>query len=186
MPAVTVSTVISAPREEVFDLVADLSVRPAFADHYMKDFRLARANPRGLGAAARFVLDRRIFRDYAEISIAECDRPQRIVEEGRVGRRGRSRLTAVYDFHDEPGGGTRVELSTSSEPKTAVDRIRQRGLQRWIRRQSKLALERLRKIFEEPQERPLERVTVAGHEPHTAPRFGAHITVPGKAAAGDA
>lgn len=180
------STVISAPREQVFDLVADLSARPAFADHYMKDFRLARANPRGRGAAARFLLDRRIFRDYAEISIAECDRPERIVEEGRVGRRGRSRMTAVYEFREEEGGSTRVELRISNEPKTAVDRMRQRGLHGWLRRQCGGALERLRRIFEEGEGATVERVRVAGHEPHVAPRFGAHVPPKGKAAPGDA
>ena len=184
MPDVTVSTVISAPREAVFDLVADLSARPAFTDHYMKDFRLARANPRGQGAAARFLLRRRIFKDYAELSIAECERPRRIVEDGRVGRRGRSRLSSVYDFAEE-SGGTRVELTVSSEPRTRVDRLRQRALPRWMKRHSKRALERLRSLFEEPQDGALARATVAGSEPHTAPRFGAHVTVPGKAATGD-
>ena len=184
MADVTVSTVISAPREAVFDLVADLSARPAFTDHYMKDFRLARANPRGRGAAARFLLRRRVFKDYAETSISECERPRRIVEEGRVGRRGRSGLTSVYDFTEE-SGGTRVELTVSTEPKTAVDRLRQRALPGWIKRQSKKALDRLRRLFEEPRDGALQRVTVAASEPHTAPRFGAHVTVPGKAAAGD-
>ncbi len=179
------STVISAPCEDVFDLVADLSHRPAFADHYLKDFRLARPNPRGMGASARFLLNRRIFSERAEIRITECDRPRRIVEEGRVGRRGRSGLSAVYEFHAEPGGGTRVELITASEPKTAVDRFRQRGAHRWIRRGTKTALERLRRIFEEPAEGALQRVTVAGFEPHTAPRFGDHVQVPGKTAATD-
>jgi hypothetical protein len=184
MPDVTASTVISAPREAVFDLMADLSARPAFTDHYMKDFRLARANPSGRGAAARFLLRRRIFKDYAEISISECERPSRIVEEGRVGRRGRSRLSTVYDFAEE-SDGTRVEVTVTSEPKTGVDRLRQRALPGWMKRQTERALERLRRLFEEPRDGALRRVTVAGSEPHTAPRFGAHVTVPGKAATDD-
>ena len=48
---VTVSTVITAPREEIFDFVCDLAARPAFTDHYMRDFRLARVNSVGVGAA---------------------------------------------------------------------------------------------------------------------------------------
>jgi uncharacterized protein YndB with AHSA1/START domain len=185
MRQVTVETVISAPREEIFDFVADLSRRPAFADHYLKDFRLARANPVGEGAAARFLLDAPVFSERAEIAIVECDRPRRIVEEGRVGRRGRSRLVAVYDFIPEAAGSTRVELTTYSEPKTALDRFKQRGVHRWIRRQSKTSLKRLRKIFEEPSEKPLERVTVAGWEPGKAPRFGAHVPTPEKLPAAD-
>lgn len=185
MRQVTVSTVISAPREEIFDFVGDLSRRPAYTDHYLKDYRLARANPVGEGASARFLLDAPVFSDRAELSVVTSDRPRRIVEEGRVGRRGRSRLAAVYEFMPEAGGATRVELTTFSEPKTFIDRIRQRGAHRWIRRQSKIALERLRKIFEEPPKGELARVTVAGYEGDKAPRFGAPVEPVGKAPSGD-
>lgn len=167
-------TVISAPRERIFDFVADLSRRPAYCDHYLKDYRLARANPVGKGAAARFLLDGPIFRERADLAIVEADRPRRIVEEGRVGIRGRSRLLAVYEFIPE-GGATRVELTTYSEPKTAIDRLRQSGAHRWTRRQSKKALNRLRRIFEEPTGEEPARAAIAGYEPHTAPRFGAHV-----------
>ena len=175
MRQVTVDTVISAPREEIYDFVADLSRRPAYSDHYLKDYRLARANPVGKGAAARFLLDAPIFSERGELSITEADRPFRIVEEGRVGRLGRSRMVAVYDFIAQAGGTTRVELTTYGEPKTVVDRFRQRGAHRWMRRQSKTALERLRKIFEEPGAQELARATIAGAEPGRAPRFGAHV-----------
>ena len=93
---------------------------------------------------------------------------------GRVGIRGRSRLVAIYDFIPE-SGATRVELTTYSEPKTWVDRIRQRGAHRWIRRQSNKALKRLRRIFEEPTDGELSRVGIAGYDPAKAPRFGAHV-----------
>jgi len=175
MRQVTVDTVISAPRERIFDFVADLSRRPAYCDHYLKDYRLARQNPVGRGAAASFLLDAPVFSERAAISIVEADRPRRIVEEGRVGIRGRSRLVAIYDFIPEAGGATRVELTTYSEPKTAIDRLRQRGAHRWIKRQSKVALKRLRQIFEGPPKGELSRARIAGYEPHTAPRFGAHV-----------
>jgi ribosome-associated toxin RatA of RatAB toxin-antitoxin module len=185
MRRVKVSTVISASCEEVFDVVADLSRRPAFTDHYLKDFRLARSNPCGTGASARFLLDRPVFSERAEVWIAECDRPSRIVEEGRVGRRGRSTLSAVYEFHGESEGRCRVEMTTESKPKTAVDRLRQRGAHRWVQRNTKKALSRLRRLLEEPGEDTPERVTVAGYEPHTAPRFGDHVRLPGRTAPAD-
>ena len=56
MRQVTVATHISAPREQIFDFVTDLAGRPAFADHYLDDYRLARVNAIGVGAAARFRL----------------------------------------------------------------------------------------------------------------------------------
>jgi uncharacterized protein YndB with AHSA1/START domain len=165
---VTVDTHISAPREKVYDFVADLAGRPAFTDHYLEDYRLARVDPIGKGAAARF----RLRGQWAELAIKEADRPRRIVEEVRFGRRARNRAVAVYDFHSE-AGTTRVELTTISEPATLIDRLREVGAVGWIRRRSKVALERLRMIFEEPPDQPLARASVAGYEPLKAPRFGA-------------
>ena len=175
MRQVKAETVISAPREEVYDFVADLSRRPAYSDHYLKDYRLARANPVGQGAAARFLLDTPLFKERGELSITEADRPGRIVEEGRMGRLGRSRTVAAYDFTSEPGGSTRVELTIDTEPKTALDRFKHRRAHRWMGRQSEKALERLRKIFEESGGEQLARATVAGAEPGRAPRFGARV-----------
>jgi uncharacterized protein YndB with AHSA1/START domain len=171
---VTVSTVISAPREEVFDFVCDLAGRPAYTDHFMRDYRLARVDPVGPGAAARFQLKAPLAKEYAELTITEVDRPWRIVEEIRVGRRGRNRSVAVYEFIVEGGGVTRVELTTYSEPATIIDRVKELGAASWIRRQTKKALERLRLIFEEPPRGELKRATIAGYEPAKAPRFGAH------------
>lgn len=174
MRETTVSVVISAPREDVFDFVADLSLRPSFTDHYLTEYRLARAQPVGLGAAARFKFDRgKTTSEWAEIEITECERPRRIVEEGRIGRRGRSRFVALYEFVPE-GGATRIEMTTLSEPKALVDKIKQRGAHRWIRRQTAKALDRLRQIFEEPSGAELKQATVAGYDNYKAPRFGAH------------
>jgi hypothetical protein len=171
---VTVSTVISAPREEVFDFVCDLAGRPAYTDHFMRDYRLARVDPVGPGAAARFQLRAPLAKEYAELTIIDADRPWQIVEEIRVGRRGRNRSVAVYEFTVEGGGVTRVELTTYSEPATIIDRLKELGAAGWIRRQTKKELERLRLIFEEPPRGELKRATIAGYEPAKAPRFGAH------------
>jgi uncharacterized protein YndB with AHSA1/START domain len=172
---VTVHTVISAPREEIFDFVSDLSLRPAYCDHYLREFRLARNNPRGVGAAARFRLDGPLAKEWAEIEIKVCDRPKRIVEEGRVGRLGRSRLVAVYDFIPEAAGTTRVELTTYSEPATIFDKLKQTGAHRWVRRRSQKALRRLRDIFETRRPGDLPRATIGGADPGKAPRFGDHV-----------
>jgi uncharacterized protein YndB with AHSA1/START domain len=169
-----VSTTISAPREDVFDYVADLSGRVAWADHYMHEFRLARANPRGLGAAARFLVRPPLWKQWVEVRITECDRPRRIVEDGRLGRIGRSRLVAVYEF--TPGGPThtRVEMTAWTEPATRLDAFKEGfGARRWLRRQAKTAHERLRMVFEEPPAVPLARASVAAYEPAKHARFGA-------------
>jgi uncharacterized protein YndB with AHSA1/START domain len=174
MREVTVSTIISAPREDVFDFVNDLAARPAYTDHFMDDYRLARVQPIGVGAAARFRLNAPMSNQYAELTITESDRPRRIIEEIRVGRRGRNRSVAVYDFTRESARVTRVELTTFGEPATLVDRFREIGAAGWVRRKTRKSLDRLRAIFEEPQKKPLKRATIAGYEPEKAPRFGAH------------
>ena len=172
MRQVTVSTVITAPREQIFDFVCDLAARPAYTDHFMRDYRLARVNPVGIGAASRFQLKAPFAKEYAELQITEVDRPRRIVEEIRVGRRGRNRSLAIYDFSDEGHGVTRVELTTFSEPATIIDRVKEVGAHGWLRRQTAKALNRLRMIFEEPPSGELKRATIAGYEPDKAARFG--------------
>jgi uncharacterized protein YndB with AHSA1/START domain len=174
MREVTVSAIISAPREDVFDFVCDLAARPSYTDHFMEDYRLARVQPVGVGAAARFKLDAPLANEYAELTITKADRPRQIIEEIRVGRRGRNRSVAVYDFTRESAHVTRVELTTFSEPATLIDRFKEVGAAGWIRRQTKKSLDRLRMIFEEPERVELKRATIAGYEPEKAARFGAY------------
>jgi uncharacterized protein YndB with AHSA1/START domain len=174
MREVTVSAIISAPREQVFDFVCDLAARPSFTDNFMDDYRLARVNPVGVGAAARFKLDLPLANEYAELTITKADRPRQIIEEIRVGRRGRNRSVAVYDFTRESANVTRVELTTFSEPATLIDRFKQIGAAGWVRRKTHKSLDRLRLIFEDPDRVELKRATIGGYEPEKAPRFGAY------------
>jgi uncharacterized protein YndB with AHSA1/START domain len=168
---VTVRKHISAPRERLFDFVSDLAARPAYSDHYLDDYRLARANPVGEGAAARFRLKAPFVAEYAELHVSESHRPRRIVEEIRVGRLGRNRSLAVYEFMAEAGGLTHVELTMLSEPANAIESVKQYLARGWIKRNAAKSLERLRMIFEQPSGQPLKRASVAGWEPLKAPRF---------------
>src|SRR4030081_1894766 len=53
---VTVSTVITAPRERVFDYLQDIANHSEFTDHYLVDWHLTRIDSVGRGAGARFRL----------------------------------------------------------------------------------------------------------------------------------
>ncbi len=172
MRPVTVRKHISAPRERLFDFVSDLAARPAYSDHYLDDYRLARASPAGEGAAARFRLTPPFMPEYAELQVTESDRPRRIVEEIKVGRLGRNRSLAVYEFMAEAGGLTEVELTMLSEPATRIDSVKHYLARGWVKRNAAKSLERLRMIFEQPSDKPLERATVAGWDAYKAPRFG--------------
>ena len=174
MREVTVSKIISADREAIFDLVSDLASRPAYADHYMRDYRLARVNPIGEGAAARFQVKKPFAKEYAELQVSEVDRPRRIVEQIAAGPPWPQPLPRRLRLRQ---GGARASLAWSSPPtasrrpsSTASSRsARPAGLKRQTAKQ----LERLRMIFEEPGKEPLKRATIAGYEPSKAARFGA-------------
>jgi uncharacterized protein YndB with AHSA1/START domain len=175
MRPVRAAITISAPREDVFDFVGDLAYRVSWCDHYLKDFRLTRPRSSGAGAAARFRISPRMAASWAETAIVEADRPRRIVEQGRMGRLGRVPLWTVWDFVPVGGGGTRVELEIWTEPSTRTDEFKEMfGARSWFKGNVKVALARLRMVFEEERDAPLARATIAGWEQERAPRFGAH------------
>jgi uncharacterized protein YndB with AHSA1/START domain len=165
---------ISAPREEVYDLVADLASRPAWCGHYQREFRLTRPHASGIGAAARFMVKAPFNRTWGEVSIVEADRPRIIRERLRLGRLGRTPGWVEYEFAPHGSGATRVDLVLWTEPATHLDAFKEGlGARRWLRRKVKKSLKRLRAIFEErPADTPLPRATIAGYEPAKAARFG--------------
>jgi uncharacterized protein YndB with AHSA1/START domain len=170
---VTVHRVVSAPREDVYDLVADLAYRPAWTDHFTSSFRLEHPQSSGEGASARYRLDGPLNTLWLETRIVEAERPRRIVEALRGGRSGRTTGEVVFELTRQGRGLTRVEMTTWIEPGTPREAIKGRlGTRPWVRRRSRVALDRLRAIFEEGREAPLERATVAGWEPRKSPRFG--------------
>jgi uncharacterized protein YndB with AHSA1/START domain len=169
---VSVQSYISAPRDEVFDYIADLANHVAFTDHYLKEFHLARAKSSGLGAAARFRVDLPSGHQWVEVQVVEHQRPRLLAMHGHGGRLGRVRIGIAYELSDE-GGVTRVEMSTWTEPATRLDRLKEAmGARRWVKRKNRVALERLRKVFEDRPPGELARATVAGYEPLKAVRFG--------------
>jgi len=173
MDPVTVQTHISAPRERVYELIADVAARPAWTDHYEKDYRLVTPRSVGVGAGARYRLDAPGATRYVEYSIADARAPRKLLETGRTGRLGRTRYGAEYDLTEPGRGVTRVELTIWTEPENAIERLREsirfRG---WLGRRAHKGLERLRRILEEDSGEPLARATIAGYERGKAPRFG--------------
>ena len=170
----TVHTTISAPPEAVFDFVGDLANGPAWTGHLAEDYRLARAKSAGLGAGARFRTNPPGPHVWVEIANAEYERPRRIVQKGRHGRVGRSASEAVFEFKPD-SGGTRVELTMWTEPGHRWDAVKEKlGARRWLSREARIMLKRLRGVFEDPPDGELARASVAGYETATAARFGDH------------
>jgi uncharacterized protein YndB with AHSA1/START domain len=173
MLPVTAQASISASREELYEYIVDLALRPAWCDHYLKDFRLVNPRSRGVGAGARYLIDAPMSRLYMETTIVEAESPRRIVERAHGGRNLRTRGGVTWELTRAGAGLTRVETTYWHEAGTPREAFKQRlGMHGWLNRQTKTALDRLRVIFEEGSREPLARATVAGFEPLKAPRFG--------------
>jgi uncharacterized protein YndB with AHSA1/START domain len=159
---VTVSTVISAPREQVFDYLQDIANHAEFTDHYLVDWHLTREDSVGLGAGARFRVRAPGNRfSWGDSTFTEVSAPHRIVERGRTGKSNRIRTLGVYELSSAPGGATRVKFSIETEPRVLSDRIMEAlGARAWLRRKNAKAMRRLRSIIERDEGRG-QRVTVA-------------------------
>lgn len=176
MVPVSAHTSIAAPREEIFDFVADLAARPSWMDHCTSELRLAHPKSSGVGAAARYKLEAPRYAHWLETQIVEAERPRRIVEATRGGRANRTRGEIVFELSRQGRNLTRVEMTVWSEPGSPRERMLARlGARRWMKRQAKSALERLRAVFEERPDEPLARASVAAWEPQKAPRFGVEL-----------
>ncbi len=146
----TVSIVITAPREEVFDYLADIANHPEFSDHYLTDWHLTRIDSVGLGAGARFRVKAFGNRfSWADVTFSEVERPNRIVEVGRTGKNNRIRTLGVYEL-TPASGGTRVSFTLQTVPATLSDKlIDALGTRRRTQRRVRRAMHRLRAILEE-------------------------------------
>jgi uncharacterized protein YndB with AHSA1/START domain len=163
MDPVTAHVVIDRPREEVFDYLADIANHPEFSDHYLKEWRLTRVDSVGRGAGARFKIDAPIDRyAWGDMTFIDVQRPHKIVAAGREGKFNRKKTWTTWTLSPE-GAGTRVEVSTESEPALATDKFieavtRRRG---WMKRRLRKALNRMQSILEEDLDRG-QRATVGG------------------------
>jgi uncharacterized protein YndB with AHSA1/START domain len=160
---ITVSIVISAPREQVFDYLQDIANHSEFTDHYLLDWHLTREDSVGRGAGARFRVKAPGSRfSWGDSTFAEVARPHRIVEVGRAGKGNRIRTLGVYELSQEPGGTTRVQFTLETETSVLSDRILEAfGQRAWLKRKNEKAMRRLRSILERGENRG-ERVTLAG------------------------
>ncbi|HEY8305004.1 MAG TPA: SRPBCC family protein [Solirubrobacteraceae bacterium] len=163
MDPVTVSTVISAPREQVFDYLQDIANHSEFTDHYLVDWRLTREDSIGRGAGARYRVKAPGSRfSWGDSTLVEVVRPHRIVEVGRTGKANRIRTLGVYELAPAPGGATRVEFTLETQASVLSDRLQEAlGARAWLKRKNEKAMRRLRSIIESGEGRGA-RVTLAG------------------------
>ncbi len=120
MRPATANIHIDAPRERVFELIADLANRPSFCDHFAHEFHLQRLDSTGVGAAARFHVKK--FPHWMETEIVEIDAPHRLVERGRGARADRLMVGTAWELVEGPHSSTEISVTFWAEPKTHIDR----------------------------------------------------------------
>ena len=156
---VSASLSIDAPRERIFDLLIDLSIRPEFSDQLFTDFRLGRLKPVGIGASARYHLAKVGWMDTV---IDQAERPYLVREHGMGGRTNRIPAFTVWELAEGPSpDGSEVTVTFWTEPSNPFDRARDLTLSsRRLRREFRRMLARLRELAE--SQRPIEHVRLAG------------------------
>lgn len=166
MGPIRAETEIDLPRERVFAVLADLSLRPAFTDHFLSGFNLTRIESSGVGAGARFRVEAPLRKVWMDTTIVALEDAHKVVERGRGGRTNRVPNHTVWELTEGPGTLTSVRLSHWTEPGP-VDR----GLEilsagsAWQERSWRQALRRLRDGLESG-ELGGERIAVAGGNRH--------------------
>lgn len=161
MGPVSASVSIDAPRERVFAVISDLANRPAFCDHFIKDFHLQRLESRGVGAAARFRTEARGFKIWMETVVEEVEPPHRLLERGRGSRADRMEIGTGWELVEGPASTTELTVTFWADPSNPADAARSKlGASGWYRRRWKRALRRLRALVE--NEERIEPVRVAG------------------------
>ena len=165
MDPITSSVLVDRPREEVYEYLADIANHWEFTDHYLREVHMTREDTYGVGAGMRYRLHTPLNRfDWAELTITDVEPPRRIVERGRGGKFNRIRMVLVYLLEPAPGGGTRVTLTTETQPRFPSDRIIEALARGGLKRRQRKALKRLRSILEEGRERG-RRATIAAGGP---------------------
>ena len=162
MGPISLTTLVDAPRERVFELIADLACRAAFTDHFASELRLTRTGSTGVGAAARFELDVRPL-GWTESAIESVEPPHLVRERGSAGRSGRIPVITVWELAERAGPMTEVKLAFWTEPSHPLDRLRESlGAERRLERRWATALRRLRDLAEAGDAATVDRVTVGG------------------------
>ena len=161
MGPVTAKISIDAPRERVFEVIADLANRPAFCDHFATDFHLQRLDSTGIGATARFHAKAKRFPIWMETVITEQEAPHLLVERGSGSRQDRMKVGTAWELVEGPSQTTEVSVTFWADTEHTTDKAKGKmGAGRWYRKQWKKALKRLRDLLE--QDQPIEPIRVAG------------------------
>lgn len=147
MEPVTASVRIKRPRAAVRELVADLSRRPEYLDHFLVDWAITSETPSGVGATARSLAKGGGADATLEIAITELT-PERVVERVHSGRRMRRLWRLVYAFEEVSADVTQLAFTLELLECSTVDRATWALTRSHLERQYARAMLRLKAMLE--------------------------------------
>jgi uncharacterized protein YndB with AHSA1/START domain len=144
MRQISLSTVVDAPREQVFDYLSDIANHAEFTGHYLVDFHLGRLQSSGVGASASYRIAFPLGSTWGDCVIAALDRPHVVRLEGQMGRIGRIKTETVYRLTQAGRDMTNIEYTFTATSRSSGDRIRELlGFRPWLASKGRRALQRL-------------------------------------------
>jgi uncharacterized protein YndB with AHSA1/START domain len=154
---------IDAPRQKVFDFIADLANRAAFMDHFVDGPHLLRIESVGVGAGLRYRFCVAPQATWVEMTVVEISPPHRISERGQGGRANRIPCAVEWELTQGPGSLTTVRVAHWTNPTHPLDRAKEvlGAASVWYGRNWRTALQRLRDLLES-EEPAAARLRVAG------------------------
>jgi hypothetical protein len=143
MKPVTVSVVVSKPRQEVYEHLAVLSNHEAFLDHMLVEWSFSGPSS-GVGAKGEAKANTPMSQDWTEFEIVEVEEPSRIVEEA-LGAGGKRHTRGTYALEELPDGQTKVSFEFAWLEASRAERLCPPLSRAFIRRPNGKAMRRLAK-----------------------------------------
>jgi hypothetical protein len=147
MQPATASVQIRRPRAAVQALLADVSRRAEFLDHFLADWTPIPEDARGAGAGVRLRATGGGRHDALEMVMTEIA-PERIVEEARGGPGGRRRWRMAYELTELSGSATQVEFTIELIAGSLLDRASWPLMRTHLQRQYGQGMLRLKGLLE--------------------------------------
>jgi hypothetical protein len=147
MEPATASVRIKRSRAAVGEMLADLSRRPEYLDHFLVDWTITSDHAQGPGAAARLRAKGGGADAALEFVVAEVT-PERIVEKARSGRRLRRDWLLVYELEEVAPDVTQVTFTLELLKGSMLDQATWSLTRTHLERQYARAMLRLKALLE--------------------------------------
>lgn len=151
MSQVKFTFIVDRPRDEVFNLIGDLSAHEQWCDHFLTDWRIE-GDPRAVGAKLHAKAKGAGKYDDIVLEVMEST-PDRTVEHGRGGKDLKRGTSGIYEMR--PVGDNQTEITFINEVTewaNPFERLLAPLANAYMRKQSGKAMERLKVILSQPSD----------------------------------